>query len=387
MLSSHAAGHGPLDRGERAGAAAEPSPLPPGPSPGQARLAWLDNARGIGICLVVLGHALNGGFVHDVIFAFHMPLFFFLSGLTAPAVAGLPLRRHAVRLARSLLVPFAFFGAVTLTYNAGARWIERSQAPGWDDLLRSAGAIAYGISEWIPANGTLWFFPCLFLTAVGSLALARAVGTRAALGLTLGAAAAMMTFGPGPIRLPWSADSAVIAAPFLLAGMALGTGAPGRWARPGRGRTAALALIALAVIALAITTAVAVRNGSVNINELTFGNPLLYGLGAASGIVGSLALALALPPSGLLRRLSLDSRVIFPIHLHVFGVMTLAAVILLRIPYARLRESAAMLPPYLLLGLLAPIPVAWILRRLMPWAIGERTAGPAPRQGARPADA
>ena len=58
------------------------------------RLHWIDYAKGIGIFLVVVGHVLRGlenskilppsallGFVDRWIYGFHMPLFFFISGL------------------------------------------------------------------------------------------------------------------------------------------------------------------------------------------------------------------------------------------------------------------------------------------------------------------
>ena len=58
------------------------------------RIKWLDSARGLGIILVVIGHALGGlidstlGASQDIfrqlffaIYTFHMPLFFLLSGL------------------------------------------------------------------------------------------------------------------------------------------------------------------------------------------------------------------------------------------------------------------------------------------------------------------
>ena len=63
----------------------------------KGRIAWIDVAKGIGILLVCLGHLLggleNGGLVsvnnlgafrttYFIIYSFHMPLFFFLSGLT-----------------------------------------------------------------------------------------------------------------------------------------------------------------------------------------------------------------------------------------------------------------------------------------------------------------
>lgn len=65
-------------------------------SAGRPRIDWVDYAKGIGIFLVVLGHVWRGmagddllkgpvlvRFVDNWIYAFHMPLFFFLSGLFA----------------------------------------------------------------------------------------------------------------------------------------------------------------------------------------------------------------------------------------------------------------------------------------------------------------
>jgi fucose 4-O-acetylase-like acetyltransferase len=62
--------------------------------PQQGRVDWVDAAKGFGIILVVVGHATRGllearilsetAFVHYVdtwIYSFHMPLFFFLTGL------------------------------------------------------------------------------------------------------------------------------------------------------------------------------------------------------------------------------------------------------------------------------------------------------------------
>ena len=60
----------------------------------QGRMAWLDNAKGLGIILVVIGHALGGLIdaqprsvpsefreLFFLIYTVHMPLFFLLSGL------------------------------------------------------------------------------------------------------------------------------------------------------------------------------------------------------------------------------------------------------------------------------------------------------------------
>ena len=60
----------------------------------EARSSWVDSAKGLGIILVVYGHVARGlssaglfkdadlfRLVDSIIYSFHMPLFFFLSGL------------------------------------------------------------------------------------------------------------------------------------------------------------------------------------------------------------------------------------------------------------------------------------------------------------------
>lgn len=77
-----------------------------------SRIGWLDSARGLGIILVVIGHALGGlidsplGDGQDTfrriffaIYSFHMPLFFLLSGLLVTQ----RLERGAASFARALL--------------------------------------------------------------------------------------------------------------------------------------------------------------------------------------------------------------------------------------------------------------------------------------------
>ncbi len=45
------------------------------------RLDYIDRAKGILIILVVIGHIWQSGYVFDVIYAFHMPAFFVISGM------------------------------------------------------------------------------------------------------------------------------------------------------------------------------------------------------------------------------------------------------------------------------------------------------------------
>lgn len=64
--------------------------------------SWLDSAKGFGIILVVLGHASLVMPLNRTLYAFHMPLFFIISGLLFKEH---PLRDTATRKARRLWSP------------------------------------------------------------------------------------------------------------------------------------------------------------------------------------------------------------------------------------------------------------------------------------------
>ena len=79
------------------------------------RYCWINALRATGITFVVMGHTLGiGKYLENYIFSFHMPLFFFISGLvlTKERVAenwGASFKHYSLRL----LVPYAIFSFVT----------------------------------------------------------------------------------------------------------------------------------------------------------------------------------------------------------------------------------------------------------------------------------
>lgn len=85
----------------------------------KARLAWPDYAKGMGIFLVVAGHVLKGlvkasiipgtgitGFVDAWIYSFHMPLFFFISGMFVSSSVQKPLGIYTLDKVRSVAYPY-----------------------------------------------------------------------------------------------------------------------------------------------------------------------------------------------------------------------------------------------------------------------------------------
>lgn len=45
------------------------------------RIKDIDIAKGIGILLVIIGHSFPESYIQRLCYCFHMPLFFFISGL------------------------------------------------------------------------------------------------------------------------------------------------------------------------------------------------------------------------------------------------------------------------------------------------------------------
>ncbi len=84
------------------------------------RILWIDVARGIAILLVVLGHCI--GDLNDpgnrFILAFHMPLFFFISGMCISEKV-IPLKEYLMKKIRTLLMPQFVLGTMNFILNRG----------------------------------------------------------------------------------------------------------------------------------------------------------------------------------------------------------------------------------------------------------------------------
>lgn len=170
------------------------------------RLAWVDTLRFLGMLAIYAGHFGSvGGQLHNFVWIYHVPLFFFVSGFFAKADDSLP--KMALRLTRTLLAPYVFFALLSMTtltlfYN----WQ-------FSNLKEALAALSLGTRNVSPV-GSLWFFPCLFVSALGFGVVLRF--TRSALaGLAFGAACLFLAMHGLPFnplstpKWPLNVDSAL----------------------------------------------------------------------------------------------------------------------------------------------------------------------------------
>ena len=85
------------------------------------RYSFIDVARGINIILVVLGHCMYSADIplNKMIMSFHMPLFFFLSGIFAKRQNDISLaflRRISLK-SRRLLISHVFLSLTIIVLN------------------------------------------------------------------------------------------------------------------------------------------------------------------------------------------------------------------------------------------------------------------------------
>ena len=89
----------------------------------KTRIKWIDVCKGLGIIIVILGHYIQtlylnyGGIYTEIfywIYSFHMPMFFFLSGLVYKKYTT---KAFFTKKAKGLLIPVLFFSALYTLYK------------------------------------------------------------------------------------------------------------------------------------------------------------------------------------------------------------------------------------------------------------------------------
>lgn len=182
------------------------------------RIDFIDIAKGFAIILVLLGHTVSENTVtKQILYAFHMPCFFILSGffMSFQATGNEALKEQAKRLikkkASSLLSPY-FLWAILYTFFS----------------FKNIAYIAYGSRETLVMARTLtslWFLPVLFsalcLNFFFSVIIDKIQANKLFLDLLtffVFLSTGLLLPHPQPYGLPFAIDVAFVAAAFMKIG-------------------------------------------------------------------------------------------------------------------------------------------------------------------------
>lgn len=253
----------------------------------KAYYPWIDHAKSLGILLMVVGHVWTvDPAVRQVIYSFHMPLFFVISGFL---YRQLSLSEHLVRDWRRLLVPYLLINIVCMLIRLAG---EAFGDPYYDligHLIAKSKAILTGVSLPIhgmePVCGPSWFILAIFLLHL-LFCLCPKEGKKRHLFMGLVSAAAILTtvlLRRNGIDIIGPADAAIMAVPFFCAGLWM---RELNWERLQSGILIAMLLGSALMVALLNGT-----NGPVDMNVLNYGhNIFLFYFAAIFGTLGAFCL-------------------------------------------------------------------------------------------------
>ncbi len=311
--------------------------------------------------LVVLGHSRGlPDYLVTLIFSFHVPLFFFISGfLIKPGKLDVAIFRNAKKVLRTLAIPYFLFFLLAFLYWLATRNIGAK-------ALLSAGQTWYlpivglftGLESDLFVDPPLWFFPCLIMTAITYHASRKFLTLTMATCLFAVLAFVITLFWKeSPYRLPLSLDSMWVALSFYAVGQYVREKDFFSNIKPGY-------LFLVFIIAAALLVYATGFNGKVDFANMHFGRlPALYMLTALLGIIATFAISALFPVSKISAWISKNTLTIFPVHFIFLSLIRGVMVSLHAIPsdYAYGAEWSLVSSA---LSILFCVPLVVFLRRL-----------------------
>jgi acyltransferase len=299
------------------------------------RSAAIDLVRVVGVIAIVAGHVWGLRIVHDALFSWHVPLFFFLTGFLWRNERTLKdeMSRRTQTLAKPYLFWFAilYVGFVGLQLGSGMGEIQQWLYPFYGGAAAS-----------LPFT-TFWFVSVLFTAAILWRSLDRAPGWMKLAVASVGVALSVVA-GNILARTPLAIGSALPALAFLFAGEMLAqVRVQSRWRQ---------AFAGVILIALCLTPFIVGFLKPFDIKQGEWGTPglsIVAAVGISWGMV-LLARALPLPCSigGWITTAALTGFTIVLVHPAILGLC---------------RSVGALDTVAFVLGVVVPAAIGWIALR------------------------
>ena len=192
------------------------------------RYQYIDVCKAIGIVLVVLGHThYIPNTIFILIYAFHMPLFFMLSGFVhnVKKNEALGFKNYVVKKSIQLLLPYLILSLVNLLIEVIWRLVVTKQEVNSSYFITKLKGIAFCFSdaENMPNCTPLWFLVCLFVASLIFWWLIK-IKVRYALvvvGLSVVINYLILPIAEDNIMIPWKFPAFLVATFFMYLGYLL----------------------------------------------------------------------------------------------------------------------------------------------------------------------
>lgn len=181
------------------------------------RIAGIDYLKVLGLYLMVLGHSpFLPDSIEKIIYSFHMPFFFILSGILFKNSSWGRVIKSSIS---SLLIPYLCINLICLGLWCATEFINGTFL--FDNFLCRVGAICLGLGYerfgLVPVCSPLWFLLALFWCRLATCFYAKCLHNRVVRFIfILTIIIAVYLLNRLGIQIPFALSSALLALPFML---------------------------------------------------------------------------------------------------------------------------------------------------------------------------
>lgn len=334
-----------------------------------SRLLEIDLLKAIGIFLVVLGHLPVPDLMRQLIYSFHMPLFFFMSGFLQSAVAKSDKKKYLLRKFHRIILPYLYFNIITYIFwfFIGRKFGIEVDTP--IPPLKPILGIFYGIgyNHYLVHCGHLWFLTCLFVVIVLynlSIDSTKSTLYKVIVMIILGGIG-FLGYKYLAMRLAWGIKIAFVASIFYIFGNLL------REHREIILKARKSILIISCCILFVLTYLLSIHNGEVSMSFEVYHNYLIFILNALTGIMAFYILSILISTQNkIVLYTSQNSMQFYAFHQMSFSFVQFFYLFALGIPLSFLDNKILLNILNAIVVFLLLVPVVNIINKYFPWVVG-----------------
>lgn len=252
------------------------------------RIDWIDNLRGLAIILVIIGHVhvVYPSWLKTEIYSFHMPLFFFLSGMVFSISKYNSFFEFLRKKIRTIVVPLILFSIIAWTINYLYYYvllnnIEVDSIQGYIGklIVESHGDASY--------RSAFWFLPAIFTSQIILFFIVKySKEWLAAILYIVFAMIGGVYIQCGGPALPWCVDLIFVTVPFMGAGYFIRK----NWTKISRYVNVYSMILGLVINLCTMYVNYTIMGKEIDLNSGDIGNPILYFVSACAGILALVSL-------------------------------------------------------------------------------------------------
>lgn len=339
----------------------------------KARVVWIDNLKGLAIILVILGHCGVPFIINKYILAFHMPLFFIISGMLykKSKYNSYSFKDFFIKKFRQLIIPYLWFSAFTLIISFLLKLIVFKKVINLTFPILSV-LTCLNIRNNDMIELVLWFLPCIFIVELLFFLIMKNKVLDKYLNILL-FIFSIAGFAESKLLghvIPFTIDIAITAVVYYGIGFVM-KDKISKYAEKIKGKYVISILVMICMIIL-LMISTKMNTSAVYMYANQYGNYIWAYLGAISGSILLFTTAINLPDSRLINFLGRNTLLIFAVHLKiVFFTNKGMRIIINRLGGGLAAETiASLINMCIIIAIL--IPIINLVNNYMPFLLGKR---------------